>query len=727
MMAPGGAGTGARRRVARFTVLGAPVLALTAVYVVLAAAAHDSLVLGLPGVLPVDGVAAAAAGLVILWHRRHHPVGWILFAAGVGLLVQTDGALLSIVHYRRHADPLPMGPVAVLADMLWMPLIAAIPHALARFPDGRIPLRGARVGTWLAAAVAAAATAAFYVHVISDLGSGHINISASTGDPVEVDAPHGVLGWFYAAWAVTVVVSLLLAVAALLMKARGAAGETRQQLRWFTSAALFATVAVIPVVALSNAGIPDRSLAGQLPVWVLALGLAAIPASIVVSILKFRLYDLNIVISRTISYGLLAAGITAAYLGMVTLLGVLAQTNDHNLGLSVVATLTAAALFQPMRAGADQLAQRLVFGRRATPYEALSEFADQLALTQSLDTVLPRAAEKLGQATAASSTHVWLRADGNVLQPVATWPSTADVPATTTLAKLMATDDACSTTVSVADAGEVLGALTVKKRASEPLTDADRGLLHQLAAQAGLVLRNAKLSADLSRRLDELVASRHRLVEAQDQARRRLERDLHDGAQQQLIAINMRLGRLRARAGRVDEAFASDVQQLQDEIDTAIDNIRALSRGIYPPLLIDKGLVAALHSSCRDAPVPVVVEAEGAVGRWPQEVEAAAYFCISEALQNVFRHARASRAVVNLHPVGGWLHVEVRDDGCGFQLNKASNGSGLVGIADRVEALRGRVDVRTGCGDGTVVVIDLPVARAPNDATATFAAPGLPA
>lgn len=707
--APSGASPGRRRRAARFAALGLPVLGLTVIYVVLAAAAHDSLALGLPGALPVDGAVTSAAGMVILWHRRNHPVGWILFAAGVGVLVQTDGVLLSIVHYRRHADPLPLGAVAVLAGLLWLPLIATIPHAVARFPDGRIPLRGARVGTWIAAAVTLSTTAFFYAHVIHDLVTGHITINTSSGDPVDVDSPHGALAWCYTTWAVTVIAGLVLAVTALVVKYRQSDGDTRQQLRWFITGSSVTTASIVPIVAMSNLGLPDHSLAAQLPVWVFAVALAALPATVVVGILRFRLYELNIVISRSITYGLLAAGITAAYLLVVTLLGVIAGGSGHGLGLSVIATLSAAALFQPMRAGAERLARHLVFGRRATPYEALSEFAEQLASTQSLDTVLSRAAEVLAEATAALRTNVWLRSEDDKLRVVASWPPAAGSPDGASLPDLAATDDACTGTVLVTDEGEVLGALTVTKRPNEPLTDSDSNLLQQLAAQAGLLLRNAKLSADLSRRLDELLASRQRLVAAQDEARRMLERDLHDGAQQQLIAINMRLGRLRTRVVTVDEQLADVVASLQADVDAAIDNIRALSRGIYPSLLADKGLAAALQSSCRDAPVPVGVEGTATVGRLPQDIEAAAYFCVMEALQNVFRHARATRAVVSLRRADDRLIVGVSDDGCGYLPRERPVGSGLINITDRVEALQGRVMLRSALGEGSSVSMDFPL------------------
>jgi signal transduction histidine kinase len=180
---------------------------------------------------------------------------------------------------------------------------------------------------------------------------------------------------------------------------------------------------------------------------------------------------------------------------------------------------------------------------------------------------------------------------------------------------------------------------------------------------------------------------------------------------------------VRTQVAKSDEQLANTVASLQTDVDAAIDNIRALSRGIYPSLLADKGLAAALQSSCRDAPIPVAVDDAATVGRLPQEAEAAAYFCVMEALQNVFRHARASRAVVSLRRHDGRLHLEVTDDGCGFQPAECPTGSGLTNISDRVEALQGQVIVLSTLGGGSRVVMDFPLPPTP----ATEAPPGMAA
>ena len=209
-------------------------------------------------------------------------------------------------------------------------------------------------------------------------------------------------------------------------------------------------------------------------------------------------------------------------------------------------------------------------------------------------------------------------------------------------------------------------------------------------------------------RLEELRASRQRLVAAQDAERRRLERNIHDGAQQQLVALAVKVRLARQLAER-DQGKAEDLlQQAEREVTEALEDLRDLARGIYPPLLADRGLVAALQAQARKSPVPVRLEAVS-VDRYPQEAEAAVYFCVLEALQNVAKYAGAGSVRVEIAGDGGGLRFSVTDDGAGFDPDTARSGSGLQGMADRLAALGGSFDVRSAPGRGTSVEGRLPV------------------
>jgi signal transduction histidine kinase len=248
--------------------------------------------------------------------------------------------------------------------------------------------------------------------------------------------------------------------------------------------------------------------------------------------------------------------------------------------------------------------------------------------------------------------------------------------------------------------GEDLGALSIAKGPGDRLTPGEENLTRDLASQAGLVLRNVKL-------IEDLKASRVRLVQAQDAERRRIERNIHDGAQQQLVALGVKLG-LARRLSSEPTKLEPILNQLQEETNQALQDLRDLARGIYPPLLQDQGLVAALQAQARKSPVPVTVETDS-IGRYSQEVEAAVYFCVLEALQNVAKYAAATQAVVRLAAENGVLAFGVRDDGAGFDLEATPRGSGLTNMADRLSALGGELAVRSTPGGGTSVSGRIPV------------------
>jgi signal transduction histidine kinase len=398
--------------------------------------------------------------------------------------------------------------------------------------------------------------------------------------------------------------------------------------------------------------------------------------------------------------------------------------------LTFTAAALAAVLLQPVRVRAGQLADRLVYGRRATPYEVLSEFSGQIAGTYSTEDVLPRMARMLVEATGARRAEVWLRTAGSE-QLEAAWPSANGSAHATAMAAIAAPDgpeQATAAPASGADAsapqtresaggrddgiarafvvehqGERLGALRITSSPREPLTPAGERLVRDVAAQAGLVLRNVAL-------IEDLRASRQRLVAAADEARRRLERNLHDGAQQRLVALRITLGLARQVAGsspqEADELLAQTEQEAQD----ALEELRDLARGIYPPLLADLGLAAALEAQARKAALPVTVEAPD-LGRYSQDVEAAVYFCVLEALQNAAKYAQAHQARVTLGHDGRALTFTVGDDGRGVDQAATPMGTGVQGMADRLAALGGTLRVTSAPGHGTQVTGRVPVAQ----------------
>ena len=439
-----------------------------------------------------------------------------------------------------------------------------------------------------------------------------------------------------------------------------------------------------------------------------------------VAILTRRLYDIDVIVNKTVVYLSLAAFITAVYIALVVGIGrAVGQEGKAGFGLSVLATAVVAVAFQPVRERVQHLANRLVYGKRATPYEALSTFADQLGATMPAEELLPHLAQVLAGAAGATQTQVWLCA-GDRLRLEAAYPAgdqAQPAPQPIALPPHGLPDFPGTTTAfEVSHGGERLGALTLAKRPGEALTPVERRLAAQLAAQAGLVLHNAGLTEQLKERMAELLASRKRIVEAADGERRRLERNIHDGAQQQLVALSVMARLAETTVDSDKDSARAMVVQAQADAAGALENLRDLARGIYPPLLAERGLVAALEAQARKAPVQVTVEANG-LGRYPQEAEAAVYFCALEALQNVAKYARASRATIRLAGPGGpdspaaeagALEFSVTDDGAGFDPGASGYGTGLQGMADRLAALGGGLQVRSEPGHGTTVTGRLP-------------------
>jgi signal transduction histidine kinase len=432
-------------------------------------------------------------------------------------------------------------------------------------------------------------------------------------------------------------------------------------------------------------------LGGLFWATVIFIPLVGIPVACAVAVLRYRLYDLDVVVKKTVVAGLVAAAFTVIYALVVAGAGAVSGRSGSS-ALTFAAAALAAIALQPVRARAALVANRLVYGRRASPYEVLSEFAGQIAGTYSTDEVLPQMTQMLTAATGAQRAEVWLRRGGTERLEAA-WPTAAKATGSLPDAVAGGAPDDRTQAFAVEHRGERLGALRVTCSVREPLTPAGDRLVRDVAAQAGLVLRNVAL-------IEDLRASRQRLVTAADRSRRRIERDLHDGAQQHLVALRISLGLARQLVASAPKDAAELLAQTEDQAAEALQELRELAHGIYPPLLADLGLSAALEAQARKAALPVTIEASGA-GRYPPQIETAIYFCVLEALQNVAKYAQASAAQVTLCDDGHCLAFTVTDDGNGFDQATTPTGTGLQGITDRLAALGGTLDITSAPGHGT--------------------------
>jgi two-component system, NarL family, sensor kinase len=418
----------------------------------------------------------------------------------------------------------------------------------------------------------------------------------------------------------------------------------------------------------------------------------------VVAVLRFRLHDLDVAINRTVVASILAAMVTALYLGVVVGVGSLVGRSSQRPLLPLVAVGLVAVLFEPARRRVRRLVDRWLYGRDADAYEVLSELATQLRDAGTSDTVPDRVADLLVRGTGASGARITMTADGAPLGLAEAGSIDAAPPVLT---------------APIAHDGEVLGEVALHARAGSDLAPDASVLVGDVAGTLGAVLRNAVLTAELTTQVDELRRSRARLLTAHDEARRELERDLHDGAQARLVALRLQLGLAATRAAALPDTEESAslralLERLGDDTDVAIRSLRDLSRGLHPPVLETAGVAAALRAGVRGLPVEVTIEAPD-LGRAPTAVETAVYFCCLEAVKNAASHADARRIHVTLGRRDGWLAFTVEDDGRGFDPTLVTHGRGLTNLEDRIRGLHGRFEVDTGPGQGTRVRGELPV------------------
>ncbi|MDP9401767.1 MAG: histidine kinase [Actinomycetota bacterium] len=636
-----------------------------------------------------------ALGAFLAARRPDNPLGWLLLAGAV--VTSYVGFAYTYGLYPDQTSALP-GAIPVIASGLALSEVpwAILIFILLLFPEGRLPSRRWRPYVWITVAL----SVWFFVIVLTTLEATYgTDIAARiAGRYYGLDSPVG---------AATLVAErlfrflLLFAPLALVARYRRAPREERLQIKWVAITA--------PPLVLVGAGLTLLNDAVPLPRWLgmimTPLVLWAFTGAIVVSVLKYRLYDIDVIVNKALVYAGLAGFVTVLYVGIVVGIGqLIGSSGEPNLVLSVAATAAVAVAFHPVRDRLQRLANRLVYGQRSTPYEVMADLARRLSGAYSVDEVLPRMAEAAARGVGAEQARVRVLLPSGRERSVR-WPEDAPV-------------DNFDRVLVVTHRDEPVGEIAVAKPRGDRVTPAEDKLLADLAAQAGPALRNVALVVeredrlrDLAAQAEELRTSRNRIVRAQDTERRRLERDLHDGAQQQLVSLagQLRLAK-RMTTKDVDRA-ASLLDALVVEADEALAGVRDLARGIFPPLLADQGLPAALDARiskyCPEA--KLACDGELRRERLDARVEENVYFCCIEALQNAAKHAPGAPVEVRLQRRRDELVFSVADEGPGFDTETARSGGGLENMADRMAALGGDIVVESCPGSGTIVAGSVPL------------------
>jgi two-component system NarL family sensor kinase len=551
------------------------------------------------------------------------------------------------------------------------------------FPDGRLPSPRWRPVAWALAVCTGLLTLAGAVdpHPIDLSG-------------VEtVSNPLGIEG-LRAATAIVVLVFfvdmavLLASAAAPILRFRRAAGDERQQLAWLAYVvAVTALVGIGGVVLVQTRHPLAADVAGILALVGLGVG---IPVAAGIAILKHRLYDLDLVVNRTVVYGGLTACVIATYVAVVGMLGMLFQQRG-GLGASLVATGLVAVLFQPLRERLQRAVNRLLYGDRAEPYAAMTRLGQRLETSLAPDAVLPTVVDTVAQALRVPYVAVELRRDDGFEPAAAHGQPSEDV-----------------LELPLSYRGETVARLLISARArGEGFNAADRRLLGDLARQAGVAAHAVRLTADLQR-------SRERLVSAREEERRRLRRDLHDGLGPTLASIALGLQLARDEHRRDPEMQDALLGRLTAETQRSIGEIRRLAYELRPPALDELGLVPALreqaaHLTGAADGLVVSMEAPNELPALPAAVEVAVYRITLEALTNVARHAHAHSCAVSLM-VDGALELVVVDDGLGLPRDHRA-GVGLASMRERAAELGGTCSVERRSAGGTRVRAHLPLAR----------------
>jgi signal transduction histidine kinase len=454
-------------------------------------------------------------------------------------------------------------------------------------------------------------------------------------------------------------------------------------------------------------GAPEDS---ALVISLLSLGsLTAIliPVAIIYGILRHRLFDLDLVVRKSVAYGAASLLIAAAYAVIAAMPGLMLG-NRIPVTLAVIITIAAALAFQPLRRRLESAVSRRLFGDRVRQYQLLKNLGTTMEQTAELDELLPRLATAVRDGIGASWVRIRLcEADGSWLpEPVGVAGEVAGESKGGVRQADAASEGAVG--VDLVHAGEQVGRIDLGPKPGGYAT-ADLELLTTVAAQATTAVANVRLATQLKEGLEELSTSRVRLIAAQDAERRRIERDLHDGIQQEVVALIAGLRLARNRLSR-NQLTPVELTDLQDQAREMLRELRELAHGIHPPVLSDNGLVAALASRVTRFPISVQILADDDLRgeRFAEDVEGTAYFVACESLTNVAKHAGTDVARVRLSHPGNRLCLVIEDDGRGFEPNGARSG-GLANIRDRVEALHGQLRIDSRLGAGTSIRAELPL------------------
>ncbi len=636
--------------------------------------------------IPIFAITYSLIGSLVATRRPRNPVGWISAAIGFFSALSLVALAYGMLSRSSIAEgPLPGTDLALWVEQwAWFPPgVLPMTFLLLFFPDGRLPSRRWRPVAW--ANVVGLTAAVLILALTAGLHPGQ-RIEMGT---IEATLGTGVLNLLFITVAPLLVIGLVGSVASLVVRFRRSKGIERQQLKWMAYAGGLMILGILLSFALSSI-LPDAQVATEVGNIITGATQVGIVLAASIAILKYRLYDIDILINRTLVYGTLTASTMGIYIFIVGYLGNLFQAQDKSI-IAFLSTGLIALLFQPLRQRLQQAINRLMYGVRDDPISVLAKLGKQLEESSSLEPVLSGIVETIALALKLPYVAIELK-QGDATNLLTSYGHPKDKFIQFPLSNQM----------------EIIGQLVVAPRASgEALSEADRTLLETIAHQAEAAVTALKLNADLQ-------LSRQRLVAAREEERRRLRRDLHDGLGPQLASQTLTLDALEKRITQDPAAAAKLIHDLKVQAQSAIRDIRQLVYDLRPPALDELGLEGAIREAAagyRRSDVDISVTSTTTLPHLPAAVEVAAYRIAQEALTNVIRHAGAQSCEISLSLGTNSelpnLCVAIFDDGEGLPSGH-SGGVGLQSMRERAEELGGTFTVESRPEGGTVVTAQLP-------------------
>ena len=492
----------------------------------------------------------------------------------------------------------------------------------------------------------------------------------------------------------------LIGVVLLALRYRRTDGAQRRKIRW-----LFLGLAVsfslwVPAALLWQLADPDDATAAAASNVLSYLGLATTLGSLLVALFYTGVFGIDEPARRVFVHRVLRATI-AVVLAVLAILAGLLTSQVAPTAVAVAVAVAAGAAGQAVRRRLEHAADRWVLGARLAGYASLSRFGESLTRVPGSDGLLRDLAGEVRRGLALTWSRVTLEAAGGPPRVVTDGTPSGEPAAA----------------VPIEFHGVILGRIECGPRSDGPLLAEDRRLLAYFAAQAAVGVHNLHLAAELSRHVEEvrdqaaeLAASRDRVVAGQDAERRRIQRVLHDGVQQEIVALSARAGLVRQQLLRADPAAAEGLAEMQRDLATMLHDVREIAYAIHPPVLSDRGLLEAIEAQSSRLAVPMAVRADPRLRgvRFGEQIEATAWYVLAEALSNVVKHASASEVEVSLSQEDGRLGLVIRDDGRGFDPSRP-RGLGLTGLSDRLDTVGGSLTITSGAGLGASVCAHIPV------------------